>query len=111
MSEPDQEFLEIFRDEASGRLDRIVDTLLALENGSAAPDAVDSLFRDTHTIKGAAGMVGLDGDQRARARRGGPAGRRARRGRSCRRRSSNPCCARQMPCAGTSKATASRPRR
>ena len=36
MSEPDQEFLEIFRDEASERLDRIVDTLLALENGSAA---------------------------------------------------------------------------
>jgi two-component system, chemotaxis family, sensor kinase CheA len=60
MSAPDQEFLEIFRDEASARLDRIVDTLLALESGSAAPDAVDSLFRDTHTIKGAAGMVGLD---------------------------------------------------
>ena len=59
MSEPDSEFLEIFRDEASDRLDRIVDTLLALENGSAAADAVDSLFRDTHTIKGAAGMVGL----------------------------------------------------
>jgi len=59
VSEPDSEFLEIFRDEAGGRLDRIVDTLLALENGSAAADAVDSLFRDTHTIKGAAGMVGL----------------------------------------------------
>jgi two-component system chemotaxis sensor kinase CheA len=55
-----QEFLEIFRDEARGRLDRIVDTLLALENGSAAADAVDALFRDIHTIKGAAGMVGLD---------------------------------------------------
>jgi two-component system, chemotaxis family, sensor kinase CheA len=59
MSVPDTEFLEIFRDEARGRLDRIVDTLLALENGSAAADAVDSLFRDTHTIKGAAGMVGV----------------------------------------------------
>ena len=59
MSVPDTEFLEIFRDEAGGRLDRIVDTLLALENGSAGADAVDSLFRDTHTIKGAAGMVGL----------------------------------------------------
>lgn len=57
---PTDEFLEIFRHEARGRLDRIVDTLLALENGSAAADAVDSLFRDTHTIKGAAGMVGLD---------------------------------------------------
>ena len=59
MSEPDSEFIEIFRDEARGRLDRIVDTLLALESGSAAPDAVDALFRDVHTIKGAAGMVGL----------------------------------------------------
>ena len=28
--------------------------------GAAAPDAVDSLFRDAHTIKGGAGMVGLD---------------------------------------------------
>jgi two-component system chemotaxis sensor kinase CheA len=54
------EFLEIFRDEATERLDHIVDTLLALESGRAAPDAVDSLFRDAHTIKGAAGMLGLD---------------------------------------------------
>jgi two-component system, chemotaxis family, sensor kinase CheA len=60
MSDPDSEFLEIFRDEARSRLDRIVETLLALESGSADADALDSLFRDTHTIKGAAGMVGLD---------------------------------------------------
>jgi two-component system chemotaxis sensor kinase CheA len=58
--EPDPDFLEIFRDEARGRLDRIVNTLLALEAGHADADAVDSLFRDTHTIKGAAGMIGLD---------------------------------------------------
>jgi two-component system, chemotaxis family, sensor kinase CheA len=55
-----EEFLEIFRDEANERLDHIVDTLLALETGRAGPDAVDSLFRDAHTIKGAAGMLGLD---------------------------------------------------
>jgi two-component system chemotaxis sensor kinase CheA len=60
MTDPDAEFLEIFRDEARGRLDHIVETLLALEAGSAEADALDSLFRDTHTIKGAAGMVGLD---------------------------------------------------
>jgi two-component system chemotaxis sensor kinase CheA len=53
------EFLEIFRDEARERLDRMVNTLLALEAGGADADAVDSLFRDTHTIKGAAGMIGL----------------------------------------------------
>jgi two-component system chemotaxis sensor kinase CheA len=60
MSLPDTGFLEIFRDEARERLDHIVETLLALEEGSAGEDAVDALFRDTHTIKGAAGMVGLD---------------------------------------------------
>ena len=60
MSLPDTEFLEIFRDEARARLDHIVETLLALEEGSAGEYAVDALFRDTHTIKGAAGMVGLD---------------------------------------------------
>jgi two-component system chemotaxis sensor kinase CheA len=54
------EFREIFRDEANERLDHIVDTLLALEAGRAPSDAVDSLFRDAHTIKGAAGMLGLD---------------------------------------------------
>jgi two-component system chemotaxis sensor kinase CheA len=53
------EFMEIFRDEARERLDRIVEMLLALESGRAPADAVDSLFRDTHTIKGAAGMVGM----------------------------------------------------
>lgn len=55
-----EEFLEIFRDEARTRLDRIVDTLLALETATAAPDAVDALFRDIHTVKGAAAMVGLE---------------------------------------------------
>jgi two-component system, chemotaxis family, sensor kinase CheA len=60
MSDADSDFLEIFRDEARGRLDRIVETLLALENASAQADALDVLFRDTHTLKGAAGMVGLD---------------------------------------------------
>ena len=60
MTEVDNEFLEIFRDEANERLDSIVDVLLALESGRADPDAVDALFRDAHTIKGAAAMIGLD---------------------------------------------------
>ncbi len=54
------EFLDIFRDEANERLDNMVDTLLALESGRAGPEALDSLFRDAHTIKGGAGMLGLD---------------------------------------------------
>jgi two-component system chemotaxis sensor kinase CheA len=65
MSNPEQasvdpEFLDIFKDEANERLDQMVNTLLELESGSAGNDAVDSLFRDAHTIKGGAGMVGLD---------------------------------------------------
>jgi two-component system chemotaxis sensor kinase CheA len=54
------EFLELFRDEANERLDSLVDTLLALESGSADPDAINSVFRDAHTIKGGAAMVGLE---------------------------------------------------
>jgi two-component system chemotaxis sensor kinase CheA len=60
MSEVEAEFLELFRDEANERLDNMVDTLLALESGRAAPEALDSLFRDAHTIKGGAGMLGLE---------------------------------------------------
>jgi two-component system, chemotaxis family, sensor kinase CheA len=60
VSEMDAEFLDIFRDEANERLDQMVNTLLALEAGTADADAIDSLFRDAHTIKGGAGMVGLD---------------------------------------------------
>ncbi len=66
MSPVENEFFEIFRDEANERLDRIVDTLLAVESSRAGADAVDELFRDAHTIKGAAGMLGLD-DVRALA--------------------------------------------
>lgn len=60
MTSPDAEILEVFREEATERVDRMVGTLLALETGHAHPDAIDSLFRDAHSIKGSAGMVGLD---------------------------------------------------
>ena len=60
MNDAEAEFLELFRDEANERLDSMVDTLLGLESGRPAPDALDSLFRDAHTIKGGAGMLGLD---------------------------------------------------
>jgi chemotaxis protein histidine kinase CheA len=58
MSDPD--FLEMFRDEASERLDHMVATLFAIEAGTHIPGAVESLLRDAHTIKGAAGMLGLE---------------------------------------------------
>ena len=60
VSEPDAEILEVFREEATERLDRMVETLLALEAGTRAADAIDSLFRDAHSIKGSAGMVGIE---------------------------------------------------
>jgi two-component system chemotaxis sensor kinase CheA len=60
VSEPQSEFLEIFRDEANERLDKIVACLLELEKGEGGADAIDALLRETHTLKGAAGMVGLD---------------------------------------------------
>ena len=98
----------MFRDEANERLDNMVDTLLALESGRAGPDALDSLFRDAHTIKGGAGMLGLDERRHARARdRGRPRRARAKRESS---RSSSPirCFARPTRCASTSPAKASR---
>jgi two-component system chemotaxis sensor kinase CheA len=55
----DPELLEIFRQETDERLDRIIDTVLAIESATAAEDAVDQLFRDAHSIKGNAGMVGF----------------------------------------------------
>ena len=60
----DPELLEIFRQETDERLDRVIDTLLAVESGTAGGDAVDQLFRDAHSIKGNAGMVGFDAASR-----------------------------------------------
>jgi two-component system chemotaxis sensor kinase CheA len=55
----DDDFIEVFREEAAGRLDAIDELLMGLEANGDAPDAVDALFREFHTIKGAAGLVGL----------------------------------------------------
>jgi two-component system, chemotaxis family, sensor kinase CheA len=53
-------FLGIFRAEAAERLDAIVQALISVEDGSAEEDVVGVLFRETHTIKGGASLVGLD---------------------------------------------------
>jgi CheY-like chemotaxis protein len=55
----DLEFLPIFRDEAATRLDTFVGTLRGLDPDVPAPESMDLLRREAHTIKGAAGMVGL----------------------------------------------------
>ena len=60
MSGPDAALLDLFREETAERLDRIVEGLLAAEAGGARAQQVDALFRDVHSIKGNAGMVGFD---------------------------------------------------
>jgi len=58
MSEVAPETLELAREEANDCLARIESNLLALEAGGRDPKLVDLLFRDTHSVKGAASMVG-----------------------------------------------------
>lgn len=52
------DILEMAREEATDCLERLERNLLALESGSAEPDAIDAMFRDAHSIKGTASMVG-----------------------------------------------------
>jgi two-component system chemotaxis sensor kinase CheA len=52
--------LDVFREEAGERLDRIVEGLLALERGTAGEDAINALLREAHSIKGSAGMMDID---------------------------------------------------
>lgn len=60
MSDQRARLLEIFREEAGERLDRIVATLLAIDAGEPAADATDSLFRDVHSLKGGSALLGFD---------------------------------------------------
>ena len=66
MNDPDADLTELFRDESAQRLDQMDTALLAVESGAAGAETIDSLFRNAHTIKGAAGMLGFD-DVRALA--------------------------------------------
>ena len=60
MNEPDAELVEAFHEEVARRLDEMEAALLAIESGNQGPGMVDSLFRNVHTIKGTAGMFGLE---------------------------------------------------
>jgi two-component system chemotaxis sensor kinase CheA len=55
------EIMELARGEASVSLARLEETLLALESATVAPGAIDAMFRDAHSIKGTASMVGWTG--------------------------------------------------
>jgi two-component system chemotaxis sensor kinase CheA len=63
VSPPEQltegDFQRLFAAEAEGRLDTLVDQLLVLEKSGATPDLVASLFREAHTVKGGAAVVGM----------------------------------------------------
>jgi two-component system chemotaxis sensor kinase CheA len=56
----DARLLQIFRQEAGERLDAMVSTLLQVEAGAGDPESVRELFRHAHSLKGTAGMVGLE---------------------------------------------------
>ena len=56
----DEEFLALFAQEAEQRLADLSAHLLALEEVGNDPELVDSIFREAHTLKGAAAVVGLD---------------------------------------------------
>ena len=51
---------QTFFEESSELLQQMEDLLLALEAGTADEDMVNGLFRAAHTIKGSAGLFGLD---------------------------------------------------
>src|SRR5712691_9174847 len=57
--EADAELLQLFQDETTERLDDMDTALLAAEAGNVPPDTIDGLFRNAHTIKGAAGILGF----------------------------------------------------
>src|SRR5689334_4423498 len=55
----DAELLQLFQDETTERLEDMDAALLAAESGNVPPDTIDALFRNAHTIKGAAGIMGF----------------------------------------------------
>lgn len=57
----DPELVATFRQEVEDRLASLCDGLLKLENHPQPRQLVTALFRDAHTVKGSARMLGLDG--------------------------------------------------
>ncbi|WP_442505463.1 chemotaxis protein CheW [Novipirellula sp. SH528] len=63
LSDPDDdmsEYLQTFLDETEEQLDDLVETLLLLERDSSNAKDLNEAFRLIHSIKGSAGMMGLD---------------------------------------------------
>jgi chemotaxis protein histidine kinase CheA/ActR/RegA family two-component response regulator len=58
-SEQSPEALEVFRDEAQEHLSTITNGIRALERSRGDLEAINAIRRATHTLKGAAGMMGF----------------------------------------------------
>src|SRR5688500_8718719 len=56
----DEEFLALFAQEAEQRLGSLASQLLTLEEVGNDADLVAAIFREAHTLKGGAAVVGLD---------------------------------------------------
>jgi len=61
MGELEDEFRPLFIEEAKGHLERIASGLLVLEASPGDQAAIAGILREAHTMKGAAGMVGMFG--------------------------------------------------
>jgi CheY-like chemotaxis protein len=57
---PEDELLRLFEEEAGERLSRLSEQLFQLESEGDGGELLDSIFRDAHSIKGAAAVVGLE---------------------------------------------------
>lgn len=55
-----QDIIALYLTEARELTGQLEQGLLQLEQGNAEPDSIHALFRAAHTIKGSAGVVGLD---------------------------------------------------
>ena len=54
------ELRQAFVQESAEQLENMEDTLLLLEKNPGDPEAINTLFRSAHTIKGAAGVIECD---------------------------------------------------
>jgi two-component system chemotaxis sensor kinase CheA len=56
----EEEFRKLFAEEAASRLARLGEQLLQLERSGSDPELIASIFREAHTLKGAAAVVGIE---------------------------------------------------
>ncbi len=60
MEDAEPNVRQVFADDASARLDRMGEQLLELEHAPGKAGLLADLFREAHSLKGGAGVIGLD---------------------------------------------------